>query len=788
MIVLLVILAAVIGSVDSNISFRISFGVLLLTLSGAQLKVSIDLYKHRNDLLLQLFQPVSLSLFVAASAVATIAALLFAFPEYDATCALRQPIILTSVTFMGNLLIGRAWRIGSILSSTAAFAASGDDIDAVGMARLRVMNVLSKVSQLGRYVGSCGKTKLRVNTGIRKAITFADSIFVALILLLPQLVLQIVNLSVPSVRMVSVEILEVQGLYYTCESRADPYVLIVGIVLTAIPFGISLLINVVSKGIPDKFREFDDIIRSMASSFWVLLATLPTVGMIGQAQTNAHAYLIAASLLSFLLPLSYNIGWPKLNNALMSTSLGRVGTNNNKKKPTERMSSDISSLSHDGKAQDDPQILAGAEDTAVMAQMFETMGSTTKALAMNRDILTLFKFGERGNFSWESGFTLSEVNSFGPKTLEIVVKTLRQSAKLWQDIYFSNNDDEAKCSCIKCIVDALDIFDIAPAKRLLRDRGVIFPCYSLLNAIAKITSYSPPNNMPREDFELSLAKNFVKETRHQLYHQCRALAYQADVLRRHGNHEDALLVVGEMNSIYEPQLHSRAIMKEYVSDHCIDMLAASTYWLYHLGRNNEALQLCDKVIETMLPEIEATELVSKFHILFPICRTLTSNGGCSNAEKAFQLFRTHVADPAESAGDNLHPVVKLSWPIMVIFLKCCMSICDGDVYSNSDADMAYMLNREDNPAWFETGFLSVFDAAWSTTCAATCLLLAKIACHNSHDKSSALINEGLKCLKVSANTLEKEDGTIVNRIAHSYYSQILAEMESFSVPYLYRTS
>lgn len=214
MIVLLVILAAIIGSVDSNISFRISFGLLLLTFSGSQLKVSIDLYKHRNDLLLQLFQPHSLSLFVAASAVATIASLLLAFPEYDATCALRQPIILTSVTFMGNLLIGRAWRIGSILSSTATFAASGDDIDAVGMARLRVMNVLSKVSQLGRYVGSCGKTKLRVNTGIRRAITFADSIFVALVLLLPQLVLQIVSLSVPGVRAVSVEILEVQGLYY----------------------------------------------------------------------------------------------------------------------------------------------------------------------------------------------------------------------------------------------------------------------------------------------------------------------------------------------------------------------------------------------------------------------------------------------------------------------------------------------------------------------------------------------------------------------------------------------
>eukprot|EP00984_Skeletonema_dohrnii_P018826 scaffold8903_cov157-Skeletonema_dohrnii-CCMP3373.AAC.6 len=159
----------------------------------------------------------TISLFVTAGAIATIASLMFAFPEYDASCALRQPIILTSITFMGNLLIGRAWRIGSIISSTAAFAASGDKIDAVGMARLKVMNVLSTLSQLGSYVGSCGREKIGSNSGIRKAITFADSIFVVMVLLIPQLVLQIINLSVPSVRMGSVETLEGEG-HYTCES------------------------------------------------------------------------------------------------------------------------------------------------------------------------------------------------------------------------------------------------------------------------------------------------------------------------------------------------------------------------------------------------------------------------------------------------------------------------------------------------------------------------------------------------------------------------------------------
>jgi hypothetical protein len=97
-----------------------------------------------------------------------------------------------------------------------------------------------------------------------------------------------------------------------------------------------------------------------------------------------------------------------------------------------------------------------------------------------------------------------------------------------------------------------------------------------------------------------------------------------------------------------------------------------------------------------------------------------------------------------------------------------------------------MLNRND-PTWFETVCLAFFDAAWSTMCAEACLCLAKITgstgCNSqSQDKSSALIKEGLKCLEESANTLKKEDGTIVNSMAHSYYSQILSELENLSAP------
>jgi len=589
----------------------------------------------------------------------------------------------------------------------------------------------------------------------------------------------------------SVEILEGVGVgHYTCESRAGPFVLIVGIVLAAIPFGISLLINVKSKGVPDKFRELDDIMASMTSSFWMLLATLPTVGMIGQTQPNARAYLLAASVLSFVLPLSHDIAQARLQNVTMSTGHARDDAKSKEKERSsfQRQSSTLSDISTSQRqSKRTSQILKAAEETAVMGKMFGTMGSTLKAVAMNRDILTLFKV-EGDDYSWEAGFTLSEVHSLGPKSLEVVVKTLIGSSKLWQRIFFSNPDDEeAKRRCVKCCMDALDIFDKAPAKTQVSDRSIIYPGYSLMSIIAKTMTYVPPNNMSREAFELSLGENFVKETHYQQYHHCRALAFQADIMRKQGRYEDALSVIDVLKTIYDIQLHSKVLMKEYVSDHCTEIVAASTFWLHHYGRNDEALRLCDHVIYTMLPEIQATEQVTKFTILIPICRTLANQRNTSNAKKALELYRTHVSDPVALAGGKAHPALGKRVPFMII-LKCYSSGGEAYDYDDLSTDVAYMLNRKDltYPVFFETGALTRFDAAWSTMCAEACLCLARITgsssgC-NSQEESSALIKEGLNFLEVSAKSLKKEDGRIVNGMAHSYYSQILSELENLSAP------
>jgi len=261
--------------------FRACYGTIIAIFGCIQLYVAVILYKHRNNLLLELYQPVWLALFAISRALTTFASFMFALPEYDISCALRQPIIFTCLTFMGNILIVRAWRIGCIMGVSQSFIREDNNNGRVGrietsitMSRLAIMKVLSRISSWRGFISSCGKKKSTSNTGIRRKITFADSVWVVMVLMIPQIILQIINLSIPNVRLESVEVYEE---VYLCESDTGSWSLIVGLVLVITPFFLSLLLNTKDDGaVPDQFRELSEITSSLFASCCILIITLPT--------------------------------------------------------------------------------------------------------------------------------------------------------------------------------------------------------------------------------------------------------------------------------------------------------------------------------------------------------------------------------------------------------------------------------------------------------------------------------------------------------------------------------
>ena len=134
---------------------------------------------------------------------------------------------------------------------------------------------------------------------IRKQVTVADLMCVVAVMM-PQVLLQVINLSVSSIRMKSGEVYD--GIF-TCQSSTGPLFLILGIILAVVQFLVALLLNIQADGMHELFREFDQLLVCGNICFGVLLITLPTVGMVSNTISSAHSYLLAASLMSLILPL-----------------------------------------------------------------------------------------------------------------------------------------------------------------------------------------------------------------------------------------------------------------------------------------------------------------------------------------------------------------------------------------------------------------------------------------------------------------------------------------------------
>ena len=485
---------------------------------------------------------------------------------------------------------------------------------------------------MGKFISSCGRHKVDRSSGIRKQITFADSIRVTMILLMPQIVLQIINVSVPSTRVHSVE---TNNGIYVCQSDTSIWLLVVGAVLAVLPFFLSLLLNVKSIGIPDQFREYEEISSSIISSISILIITLPTANMIRGIIPTVYTYLTAASVLSFVLPMCYNISYTKMNSSVTMYDIKR-------KKPHS---------SSPSSGEDDLELIKRAEDITIMASMFDTMGQTSKALDIDKDIFSLFK-KDKEKFTWEMGYTTSEISSLGPKSLEVVLSTLIKSSKRWDKIYLSDptQSDSTRKLAIKVLGDASNIFSQSQYKHLLKDRRIVYQGYSLMNMLIKSrqTKFEPPQQT-LEEFENEFVSDYLKETTFQQSHHCRALAMQADIHKRHGQYEEAIATVNTMRTFYIPKVHSKAIMQEYVSDHCADMISTSITWLHYLNRPEEAMAVSSYVINQILPEIAETELFSLLLLLVPVLRLLKDQEE-EHATKVLKLLEKYIAEPLSKAG------------------------------------------------------------------------------------------------------------------------------------------
>lgn len=390
---------------------------------------------------------------------------------------------------------------------------------------------------------------------------------------------------------------------------------------------------------------------------------------------NLTAFLQTASLLGLALPLFYYIAFVKFI-SIRTRSSDKI---NSKDALLRRNSSDSAS----NQRNDDADKLNAAEEAMTMAKMLEHMGRYDAAEDAFTRTLSLFKL--QGEYSIQGGFTQKEIQSFGVKSLlEVVVQALVTMAKMIATHRSQEIDFDLSA---KPVLDALSIYESASVRKHLKDRNFIFPVLSYICVIAQGGKIKFPEGQSQADYLLGVAIKFISETEYQCFHHCRALALKAVSLAQQLRFDDAVIVIKDMNRIYDPVKHGRVIAEEYGSDHCCNAVALSTLWLKHLGREQEATIICDDIIERCLPEIDETNILGRILVLMPTIAVLRSSG---QVERTVELYTQFVAEPVKGFGKNWSSPAKSIIRPLGLLLKVCSQ---SEAYNELDEDIECYLTR-----------------------------------------------------------------------------------------------
>lgn len=300
--------------------------------------------------------------------------------------------------------------------------------------------------------------------------------------------------------------------------------------------------------------------------------------------------------------------------------------------------------------------------------------------------------------------------------------------------------------------------------------------------LIKSGDVNAPEDQRPSDFEEEVASRFVQETQFALFHHCRSLSLKAEFLAKNQSFENALVVVEDIKLIYNPALHSKAIADEYSLDHAGNIVSMSALWLYHLDRPDEALVVCNYVIDTILPVYGENDLLGLTLLLLPIIKVLLKTQGCEGARRGRELYDRHIFKPGGNRGGFAKPVMR---PLMIL-LTCSSTAVSSDdnnqEYDGMDDDISWVLNGEDKiDDWGDTVMMKTISWGPTTILCEACLYLAKRL--GSGEKHRALLEEGIRLSKLAEPKMkDSERNGITLPIAYPSHAQVYSELRYLSVP------
>ncbi len=637
----------------------------------------------------------------------------------------------------------------------------------------RTMDVLSVISNWKRLLRCLRlrrkrRRRLSVSISIRQKVPVDRLLFLVFVIMLPQLFLQILNIAVPVMR-------ETRNIHYdndimvayhTCNRSSGPASFVVGILLALFPYFLTFLLSFddTSGSLPEVFDEINAFVRACHIFFIVTLGTAPAaiLARTPDAELYATTFLVVGGAVIppvlFIVINKLKPIWRGEKAMVVTHLLQRLGTGGirSKNRRQHRRSTSIVDSVDDADEASQPVTHASnsvhdrdkrrqqaeafeksANLALTIAKMYEDIGQSKKTVQIYDDALNLWKTDHNRQESLIGDYTEDEVNAMERKEVTLICSLLIAKGRVLGSL--APEDSRAASKAANAWLDSLDIFDHALAASNIKDRSIIFPCFSGIMFFLKGNKIQKPAS-----YETDLVRRFVVEAKEHYeiaedpVHYARALAMQSEILANDSRFDEALEAFATMKTIYDVDEHSDLVSKHYGTDFCAQAYAYSALWYIEVGKKELGMRTHEHVIGEILNKMDPSNVLNFNVILLPIIKILKSKG---EAKRARELYNTYViANYEKHFKDGQKMSAKPLMKPMMLLLKICG---ERGPYRGMDADIEYMAEGDNGtvPPMLDNIY-SALCWSMSSLSAEICLLLAERLAERSA-VSSVGLGQGL---------------------------------------------
>lgn len=468
------------------LSFQIIMSIILGLIAISQITLFIAFYLNQSKRVLEFAQPLYVCMFIASGLITTGACYLYLYIT-NVGCIIREPLIFISLSLMGAIVAGRAWRISTLMSNPLMNTGRGGDNENRGPSRVErirqaVMKAISAISGCD-YSGLT--TKRGSHSGgrpLRVQINFMQMIKAILLLCIPQIFLQVIVVGLPALRykktlsMVSAYSETYTGTtfgQYQCQSSsaASWAMYTFSVVFVILPFYCAYLLNIRPQVEMEKLPQIIDERLKIKFTFMavgrIVMTNVPIIGMTYYYQCPAiRAYAAIVTVVGVPLLLNYYVAYIKL------------GALKNKKIP--HVASTFSSFANNG----DGGNITGRGSAAYavkMAEMYSKIGRTEETLELIDETLDVWKAEEKSSGGFVlgeqrrqretvgAGFTKQDLEKLGAEELEMILQLL----VIKGDALMKLHGFAAFPLSAELNINAMRIFENCPASKKMKDISIM---------------------------------------------------------------------------------------------------------------------------------------------------------------------------------------------------------------------------------------------------------------------------------------------------------------------------